>query len=100
MIRILMNPHLPEKMNQSIDVVIAALFISHKLHESSVVPVRKLCCGYSDSRAVLAAELTILKSLKFRVAQPLLIEDCFETAHKWDQFTNGLSCIDIKFFPK
>lgn len=86
--------------NQSADVVVAALFVSHKLYESVVVPVEQLCREWADSSTVIATELLIMKALKFRVAQPLLIDDCLETAHKWDEFVSGVSCISVRFFPK
>jgi hypothetical protein len=73
-ISILMNPNLPEMANENMDVCLAALLISQKLYESSVVPVQKLCCEGTESKAVLEMELFILKQLQFRVAPPLLID--------------------------
>lgn len=42
-IDILMNPELPELSNQDQDVVLAALFLSHKLHDVHLISVGELC---------------------------------------------------------
>jgi hypothetical protein len=77
---------------------LAALLISQKLYESTTIPVQKLCCEGVESKAILEMELLILKQLQFRVASPLLIDQCLEVAYKWDEFVRDVTCIDVKFF--
>ena len=53
-LEILMSWELPEMCNQDPDVVLAALFISHKLHDVHLVSVAALCEPDHDYSSVLA----------------------------------------------
>lgn len=75
-IAIIMDTNLPEMANQDIHICLAALFISHKLHERDCVSIDQLCDEPGQSKKVLAMERLILRETKYKVAHPLLIDYC------------------------
>ena len=72
--------------NQDPDVVLAALFISHKLYDVHLVSVECFRTDETSSHSILLMEQMILRELRYRVSKPLLMSNILQIAHKWDEF--------------